>query len=169
MCGKCLYLEKLPVIMDFTPKKINLYLFLKLPSAFWCGVRVRSIDSKQCLVAVKHSWKNQNPFHSMYFAVQAMAAELSTGALVMQHIHRSGHKISMLVAGSKSSFSKKATGRITFTCHDGQQIAAAIRQTLADGEGHAIRMKSIGTNEQGERVSEMEFEWTIRKKSSNIR
>ena len=32
---------------------------------------------------VKHRWINQNPFNSMYFAVQAMAAELSTGALVM--------------------------------------------------------------------------------------
>ena len=152
-----------------SPSRINFFLFFKLPSAFWCGVRLKSLNDTTCITSVRHRWFNQNPFHSMYFAVQAMAAELSTGALVMQHIHRSGHKISMLVAGSKSSFSKKATGRITFTCHDGQQIAVAIRQTLADGEGHAIRMKSIGTNEQGERVSEMEFEWTIRKKSSNIR
>jgi hypothetical protein len=29
----------------------------------------------------------------MYFAVQAMAAELSTGALVMYHIKQSGKKI----------------------------------------------------------------------------
>jgi hypothetical protein len=38
---------------------------------------------KNNVVSVKHRWINQNPFNSMYFAVQAMAAELATGALVM--------------------------------------------------------------------------------------
>jgi hypothetical protein len=36
----------------------------------------------------KHRWINQNPFNSMYFAVQAMAAELATGALVMFQIQK---------------------------------------------------------------------------------
>jgi hypothetical protein len=58
-----------------------------LPSAFICGVRVATIDEKQC-VSVKHRWINQNPFNSMYFAVQAMAAELATGALVMFQIQK---------------------------------------------------------------------------------
>jgi hypothetical protein len=47
------------------------------------------------------------PFNSMYFAVQAMAAELSTGALVMYQIQKSGKKISMLVANNKGNFKKK--------------------------------------------------------------
>jgi hypothetical protein len=48
----------------------------------------------------------------MYFAVQAMAAELSTG-LLMYQIQKSGKKISMLVANNKGVL-LKATGRITF-------------------------------------------------------
>ena len=28
------------VIMKFTPAKLNLFTFLKLPSAFWSGIRV---------------------------------------------------------------------------------------------------------------------------------
>ena len=58
----------------------------------------------------------------MYFAVQAMAAELTTGALVMMQIKKSGKKISMLVANNNGNFTKKATGRITFTCLDGDKI-----------------------------------------------
>lgn len=150
--------------MTFTASKLNRFLLFKLPSAFFCGVRVQTIDANQCVVSVKHRWINQNPFQSMYFAVQAMGAELSTGALVMYHIQKSGRKISMLVANNKSNFTKKATGRITFTCNDGHLIEAAIQKTIATGEGQTFWMKSIGMNEQGVQVSEMDFEWSIRVK-----
>ncbi|MBA4133332.1 MAG: thioesterase [Flavobacterium sp.] len=150
--------------MEFTAGNLNKFLFFKLPSAFWCGVRVKSIEANQCIVTVKHRWMNQNPFNSMYFAVQAMAAELSTGALVMFQIKKSGQKISMLVANNKGNFSKKATGRITFVCKDGNLIEKAIKKTIETGEGQTFWMKSIGTNEKGEQVSEMDFEWSVRLK-----
>ena len=151
--------------MEFTPLKLNIFLFFKLPSAFWSGVRVMSISKEQCVVTVKHRWFNQNPFKSMYFAVQAMAAELTTGALVMMQIKKSGKNISMLVANNNSNFSKKATGRITFTCNDGHLIEEAIKQTIATGEGQTIWMKSVGVNEKREQVSEMNFEWSIKLKA----
>ncbi|NBL64553.1 DUF4442 domain-containing protein [Flavobacterium sp. NST-5] len=150
--------------MKFTASNLNKFLFFKLPSAFICGVRVKSIDSNSCIATVKHRWINQNPFNSMYFAVQAMAAELTTGALVMLHIRKSGKKISMLVANNKSNFTKKATGRVFFTCKDGHLIKEAIQKTIETGEGQTFWMKSIGVNEKGEQVSELDFEWSIRVK-----
>ena len=150
--------------MEYSPSKLNTFLFIKLPSAFWCGVRVKAISKAQCVVTVKHRWFNQNPFKSMYFAVQAMAAELSTGALVIMQIKSSRKNISMLVANSNSNFSKKATGRINFTCNDGHLIEQAIKNTIATGEGQTIWMKSIGLNEKGEQVSEMNFEWSVKLK-----
>ncbi len=151
-------------IMNNTASKFNTFLFFKLPSAFWCGVRVKLINKKQCVVSVKHRWVNQNPFNSMYFAVQAMAAELSTGALVIDQIKQSNEKISMLVANNKSNFSKKATGRINFVCNDGHLIEEAIKKTIATGEGQTFWMKSVGTNHEGVQVSEMDFEWSIKRK-----
>ena len=151
--------------MEFTPAKLNIFLFFKLPAAFWSGVRVKSISEGQCIVTVKHRWFNQNPFKSMYFAVQAMAAELTTGALVMMQIKKSEKKISMLVANNNGNFSKKATGRIIFICNDGHLIEDAIKKTVATGEGQTVWMKSIGVNEKGEQVSEMNFEWSIKLKS----
>jgi hypothetical protein len=144
--------------------KINLFLFFKLPAAFWCGVRLKSIDLHHCSTTVKHRWFNQNPFHSLYFAVQAMAAELSTGALVMQSIRSSRHRISMLVASNKCVFTKKATGRIHFICTDGERIETALHETITTGEGKTVWLKSIGTNEKGEVVAEMDFEWTLKVK-----
>jgi hypothetical protein len=149
---------------QFTVGNMNKYLFFKLPSAFWCGVRVTSINEKACSVSVKHGWFNQNPFNSMYFAVQAMAAELSTGALVIYQIKRSQKNISMLVANNKANFTKKATGRITFSCQDGNLIQEIIKKAVETGEGQTLWMKSIGTNQKGEQVSEMDFEWTFKVK-----
>ena len=148
--------------MKFTAGNLNKFLFFKLPSAYICGVRAKEISEIKCIVTVKHRWINQNPFKSMYFAVQAMAAELTTGALVMYHIKESGKNISMLVANNKGNFTKKATGRITFTCNDGHLIQDAIKETIKTGEGQTFWMKSIGINEKGEQVSEMDFEWSIR-------
>ena len=70
----------------------------------------------------------------------------------------------MLVANNKSVFNKKATGRITFSCHDGLLVQEAINQTLISGEGQTFWMKSIGIDQQGNQVSEMNFEWSIKLK-----
>ena len=101
----------------------------------------------------------------MYFAVQAMAAELSTGALVVSQIKSSGKNVSMLVANNKATFTKKATGRITFTCNDGNLSEAAIQKTIATGEGQTVWMQSIGTDEKGDQVSVFDFEWTVKLKT----
>ena len=150
--------------MEFSPAKLNAFMFFKLPSAFWCGVRAKSISPNKCVATVKHRWFNQNPFNSIYFAVQAMAAEFTTGALVMMQIKKSGKNISMLVANNKANFTKKAIGRITFRCNEGNLIEEAIKKTIYSGEGQTIWLKSIGIDEKGDQVSEMDFEWSIRLK-----
>ena len=152
--------------MQFTARKLNTFLFFKLPSAFWSGVRVKTITEAQCVVSVRHRWINQNPFKSMYFAVQAMAAELSTGALVMLYIKKSGKNISMLVANNQANFSKKATGKITFTCNEGHLIASAIDEAIKTGNGQTFWMSATGIDEKGDCVSTFKFEWTIKCKSN---
>lgn len=152
------------LLMKITASNLNKFVFFKLPSAFICGVRVKHLDDTSCVVTVKHRWINQNPFHSMYWAVQGMAAELASGALVMQQIQKSGKKVSMLVANNKSNFSKKATGRICFSCSEGHLVEKAMQEAITSGEGQSFWMKSIGTNENGEVVSQMDFEWTIKVK-----
>lgn len=150
--------------MGLNTSKLNSFLFFKLPSAFLCGVRVKEINNEVCKATVTHRWINQNPFNSMYFAVQAMAAELTTGALVMNQIQQSGAKISMLVANNKSSFSKKATGTITFICNDGNMVKEGVTKAIETGEGQTFWLKSIGYNQENIQVSEMHFEWTVKVK-----
>ena len=72
---------------------------------------------------------------------------------------------SYIVNGVRAS-TKKATGKITFTCNDGHLIHDAIARAIATGEGQTFWMKSIGTDEKGDKVSELDFEWSIKVKAS---
>ncbi|TRZ41089.1 DUF4442 domain-containing protein [Robertkochia solimangrovi] len=151
--------------MKLTPEKLNQFSMIKLPSAWLCGVRVSAIDDSRCVTSVRHRWINQNPFNSMFWAVQGMAAELSTGAMLIGKIRECGKPVSMLVANNKANFSKKAKGRITFECLDGAVIDQALTATLATGEGQTFWMESIGKDEKGDVVSTFQFEWTIKLRS----
>ncbi len=148
--------------MTITPRKLNTFLMFKLPAAYFTGVRTKYIDDSKCIVKVKHRWINQNPFKSMFWAVQGMAAELTTGALVMKKIKESGKNISMLVANNNANFSKKATGRISFECKEGHLIDEAISNSVATGEGQTVWLNAIGKNAEGIEVSNFNFEWTLK-------
>ena len=151
--------------MKLTPSKINAFNLIKLPSVFFSGIRVKTLSDTSCTASVKHKWINQSPFKSMFWAVQGMAAELTIGALVMMKIKASGKNISMLVANNKATFTKKATGRITFSCNDGKIVDKAINEAIKTGEGQTVWMTSIGINQDGVEVSVFNFEWSLKVKS----
>jgi|TARA_B100000497_G_C7627986_1_gene377362 hypothetical protein len=136
-----------------------------LPSAFLTGVRTKFIDNNKCVVVVKHRWINQNPFNSMFWAVQGMAAELATGALLMNKIKESNKSISMLVVNNKASFSKKAKGLITFSCTQGADVDVAIEKAITTREGQRFFLTANGIDQNGDEVSSFEFEWSVKLKS----
>ena len=149
-----------------SPIQYNIYNFFKLPSVWWCGIRVKSVNEESCLVSVKHRWINQNPFKSMFWAVQGMAAELSTGILLMNEISRSKKSFSMLVLNNKANFSKKAIGRISFSCDQGHQIRNSINLAISSKKPQTIWLNSSGIDSQGDIVSAFSFEWTLKLRKS---
>jgi len=151
--------------MKFTTRKVNTFLLFKLPSAFITGVRLKFISEEKAIVKVTYRWINQNPFKSMFWAVQGMASELSTGILVMQAINASDQKISMLVTNIKATFTKKAKGKIRFECNDGLLIKESIEKAIATNEGQTVILISEGFNEGGVSVSKFEYEWSLKVKN----
>lgn len=149
----------------FTVSNLNKFLLYKLPSAYFSGVRVKSISENEAVATVKHRWINQNPFQSLYWATQGMASELATGVLVMKKIRESGHKISMLVRAQKGEFTKKATGRINFECTEGHLIDKAIQESLETGEGQTVTLTAEGIDGNGDSVSKFEYTWGIKVKN----
>jgi len=144
--------------------KFRLFLLFKLPSAYFSGVRILSMDDDSCSVTVPYKWFSQNPFKSTYFACLAMAAELSTGALAMAHVHKSRPSVSMLVTSLKASYTKKAVGITCFTCLQGLQFKETIARAITTGEPQLFTATSTGTNKQGEKIAEFSVEWSFKAK-----
>ena len=144
--------------------KFNLYTFFNLPSAWWSGVRVTSFDDNLAEVSGRHRWVNQNPFGSIFWAVQGMAAELSTAIFVMRAIKKSGLPVSMLVLNNNATFKKKARGLIKFHCIQGMEVSQVVENAISEGKAKKITLKSIGKDMSGDVVSAFEFEWTIKRK-----
>lgn len=89
------------------PVKFRVFLFAKLPSAYFAGVRLRHITEENCKVSVPFKWFSQNPFRSTYFACLSMAAEMSTGALGMAHVYKLSPAVSMLVVKTEAEYFKR--------------------------------------------------------------
>ena len=141
--------------------RYTLFTLFKLPAAWITGVRLTHLDDQVASATIKHRWINQNPYKSMFWAVQGMAAEFPTGILITQEIRRSKRKISMLVLNNKASFTKKATGRVRFTCTQGNEVRQVIKTLLKTKEPQTIWLEATGVNQEGVQVSHFSFEWTL--------
>ena len=149
--------------MKYTPNQINKWMLFKLPAAWLTGVRILSISDAKCEVKVRFKWINQNPYRSMFWAVQGMAAELTTGMLLTKSIQESNTNISMLLVGNKSNFYKKAVGKIKFICDEGEAAKELINLTKKNIT-HKAWLKAKGIDENGDIVSEFDFEWSCKKR-----
>ena len=142
--------------------KFELYLLTTLPMGFIAGLKVKSCDENSCQITVPYRWINQNPFKSTYFAVLAMAAEMSTGMMGVMCTHDAKPSISMLVTGLEASFTKKATGLTTFTCNDGQAMSKIVEEAILTGEPRNFTATSIGTSETGEVEATFKVQWSFK-------
>jgi hypothetical protein len=155
------------IIKVFTCKwRFIIFSLWKLPMVFLARLKVIELNFQQSTVMVPYNYWNKNPFNSMYFAVQAMAAELSTGTLVI--LNTDGQNISMLVTGLSSSYYKKATTKIKFICLDGEKITFAIKKAIETGEAQTCTMQSKGYDIDGVGVSEFNIEWSLKKRTKSI-
>jgi hypothetical protein len=142
------------------------YLLLKLPAAWFMGIRVGFVDFDCAEATLPMAWRSQNPFRSIYFAALCGAGELSTGVLVLLALAQfPNKKISMLVTHIEANFYKKATTQTTFRCEQGVEVAEVIRQAVATGDGKTLAMKAVGRSTSGEIVAEVTIHWSFKCKS----
>ncbi|MGC4234017.1 MAG: DUF4442 domain-containing protein [Niabella sp.] len=142
--------------------KFNLFMLRKLPSAYFSGVRIKSITDKSCSVKVPYIWFSKNPFHSTYFACLAMAAELSTGALAMANVYKRKPGVSMLVVKMEAEYFKKATSITLFTCLDGEAFKNAVTAAVETGAPQIVTATSEGKNAAGELVAKFSITWSFK-------
>ena len=147
------------------PFLMRLYYLGKLPLAFVAGLRLRELDAAHAVVTVPYGWRTTNPFRSTYFAALSMAAELSTGALAKLVTDVAPRPVAMLIVNLTASFEKKATATTTFTCAEGDKLAAAVARTVETGEPVTAEVETIGRAPDGTVVARFTFTWSFKARS----
>lgn len=150
-----------------SPWLLRGFMLFKMPLGLMAGLRVTTLEATRCQTTVPYGWRTTNPFRSIYFAAQSMAAELSTGALAMAAIELAPGSTAMLIVGMDAEFGKKATSRVTFTCDDGDAIFAAVQRAHATGEPTTVRATTVGRMADGVEVARFSFTWSFKKRSTH--
>lgn len=141
-------------------------MLLKLPMGLLAGLRIRQADENKSEVSVPFKYLNKNPFKSTYFAVQSMAAEMSTAIACLLAIEGIKPSVAFIIVDMKAQFFKKANGRVWFTCEDNQNAFEAVKNCMETGEASQATFKTIGRMQDGTIVSEFEFTWSFKQRSA---
>lgn len=146
--------------------KFPLYLIKSLPMGWIAGLRVRELNENKCTTSVPFKFLNKNPFKSTYFAVQSMAAELSTATPCLLAITGQNPSVAFIIVDMKATFTKKAIDRVYFTCEDGSKAFDAVQKCIETGDSAEATFKTIGKMKDGTVVSEFEFTWSFKQRRS---
>ena len=145
---------------------MRLFMLVNLPMGLLAGLKIRNLDESSTTVSVPFKYLNKNPFKSTYFAVQSMAAEMSTATPCLLAVEGMKPSVAFIIVDLKASFGKKATGRVYFTCEDNQKAFDAVKACVENGESTTATFKTIGKMKDGTVVSEFEFTWSFKQRKS---
>ena len=140
------------------------YLWTKLPLAAFAGLRVAALDDQVCTVILPGGWRTQNPFRSTYFAAQAMAAELSTGAPALMLAAGVPGSVSMLVREIKAVFGKKVVGQSLWVCRDVAAMREVVERAARSGESETFVARSVGQSADGTEFARFEISWSFKRR-----
>jgi len=148
-----------------SPFKQKIYFFRNLPMGLISGIRLIQLDEEKSVSEVPFRWCNKNPFKSMYFAVQSMAAELSTAALVMLALNKQDANVALIIVNMKVDFVKKAQTKVVFSCHDYDKILHEISKLSQLNDVAVVTVKTIGKDMNDNEVALFYFTWSFKRRS----
>jgi hypothetical protein len=158
--------EQNKMVKQVTSEKFQWFLLTKLPMGWIAGLKVESLSPEECVTSVPFKWLNKNPFKSMYFAVQSMAAELSTASTCLLAVSGQKPSIAFIIIDMKASFYKKATSKVYFNCENAIEAFAAVAKCKKSGEAQTMTFKTEGKMKDGTLVSAFEFTWSFKQRRS---
>jgi len=144
---------------------VALWLWKALPLAAFAGLRVVRLDGNGCSVRLPGGWRTQNPFRSTYFAAQAMAAEMSTGAPALVLLADVPASVAMLVVGLRATYSKKIVGPSVFTFDGVEGMRAAVGKAAESDEAEVFIARSVGRDDGGDVAAEFEITWSFKRRA----
>ncbi|MCS6928687.1 MAG: DUF4442 domain-containing protein [Saprospiraceae bacterium] len=147
---------------------LQFFLWWKLPAAAFIGVRLEHLDDERCVICLPYRWRSRNPFRSIYFAAQCVAAELSTGLPAWMAVREQSVPVSMLVIHLEASFIKKAAQPVWFTCESLREINQVVRHAAESDAAQTLRVLSIGRLLDGTEVTHVWITWSFRRRRQTV-
>jgi len=146
------------------PWMFRAYLVGRLPLAAAAGLRLRRLDETGCDVWLPGGWRTRNPFASTYFAAQAMAAEMSTGAPASVVVASAPASVAFILRGIRATFTKRIAGGSLFTFDDVVGLRAAVDRAASGPEEQAYTGHSTGRTAEGEVAAEFDVTWSFKRR-----
>jgi hypothetical protein len=146
------------------PWLFRAYLVGRLPLAAAAGLRLRRLDDTGCDVWLPGGWRTRNPFASTYFAAQAMAAEMSTGAPASIVVASAPASVAFILRGIHAVFTKRIVGGSLFTFEDVAGLRSAVDRAASGPEEHAYTGHSTGRTAEGEPAAEFDVTWSFKRR-----
>ena len=147
------------------PLRFKLYLLKSLPLALAAGLRLVRLDAQECVVGLPGGWRTRNPFGSTYFAAQAMAAELSTGAPAMLLTLAAARSTAMILVEIRAVFAKRILGPALFSFSDLPGMADAIERAGGQDEPVTFTAHSMARRDDGVVFSAFEVTWSFKRRA----
>lgn len=144
------------------PFRQKIYFLKSLPMGLLSGIRLTYLDEEKSVAEVPFWWLNKNPFTSIYFAVQSMAAELSTAAPVILALKGLDTDVAFIIVELKAEFIKKAQSRVEFTCEEYMNIHDAMAKLSKPGDTITVTAKTVGRDISDEEVARFYFTWSFK-------
>jgi len=146
------------------PFNFRLFTLTQVPAGFIAGMKLVDLSASFCKTSIPFNFLTKNPFRSIYFAVQSMAAELSTAAIALLAVQGIRPSVALIIVNLEAEFHKKATGKTYFICENGAEIFEAVQRTIQTGQATTVRAKTIGKMEDGTIVSTFYFTWSFKQR-----
>jgi hypothetical protein len=147
-----------------SPWGFRAYLLGKLPLAAFAGLRLRRLDDETCAVWLPGGWRTRNPFGSTYFAAQAMAAEMSTGAPALVLARAAPASVALILTGIHASFTKRIQGGALFTFEDVASLRSTIDGVATGGGTASYTGRSTGRGPDGVVAAEFDVTWSFKRR-----
>ena len=148
------------------PLNFRLYLFGKLPLALAAGLRLERLDEHECRISLPGGWRTQNPFGSTYFAAQAMAAEMSTGAPAMILAMGAPQSVALILVEIRAEFQKRIVGPSSYAFADLGGMKQAIDRACGQDQPVTFTARSTAYGPDAAACSAFDVTWSFKRRAA---
>ncbi|MBI2602564.1 MAG: DUF4442 domain-containing protein [Deltaproteobacteria bacterium] len=147
---------------------LRLWGFFKVPMIYWAGPKVLELNDDRCEILIPLKYLTKNHFNSLYISAQVTGADIAGGLLALRHAKNQKGKVSVIFKEIRGDFKKRPEEDTIFSCTDGKEIAALVKQAIQTKTRHHKTVKVTATCPKTFGTSPVtEFFLTLSVKASN--